>query len=238
MPAPGGSRKHRRRGNEETTAIVADFTLVLGNKNYSSWSLRAWLVAKLAGIEFEELVIPLFTPGYKADVLRHSPSGKLPCLKHGDVSVWESLAIAEYLHEARPSALLWPEDPTARAVARSVSAEMHAGFAQLRKHMPMNVRASFGDRGLAAAVQEDVNRITALWRDCRRRFAGYKPFLFGEPCIADAMFAPVASRFVTYGVTLDDDAQDYVNALLQMPAMQEWIEAARREPWISPEYEL
>jgi glutathione S-transferase len=217
---------------------VLDFTLILGNKNYSSWSLRAWLVAKQAGIAFDELVIPLYTQNYKAELLRHSPSGKLPCLKHGELVIWESLAIAEYLHELKPEALLWPADPAARALARAVSAEMHAGFAQLRKHMPLNVRASYGDRGLAAAVQEDINRITALWRDCRRRHAGYKPFLFGDPGIADAMFAPVASRFATYGVALDADAQDYVAALLELPAMQEWREAAGREPWIIPEYEL
>ena len=238
MPGTSGARKHRRRRARSDPQTVADFTLILGNKNYSSWSMRAWLVAKQAGIEFDELVIPLYTQTYKAEVLRHSPSGKLPCLRHGEVAVWESLAIAEYLHELKPEALLWPTDPAARALARSVSAEMHAGFPQLRKHMPMNVRASYGDRGLAAAVQEDINRITALWRDCRRRHAGYKPFLFGEPSIADAMYAPVAPRFATYGVALDADAQDYVTALLELPAVGEWSEAAKREPWIIPEYEL
>lgn len=217
---------------------MAEFTLILGNKNYSSWSLRAWLAVKQGGLVFEELVIPLYTQTYKADILRHSPSGKVPCLKHGEVVVWESLAIAEYVAELRPDARLWPADPSARALARAVSTEMHAGFAALRKHMPMNLRASHSDRGLAAAVQEDINRITALWRDCRRRYAGYKPYLFGEISIADFMYAPVATRFATYGVTLDNDAQDYVTAMLELPAMQEWTEAAKREPWIIPECEV
>jgi glutathione S-transferase len=235
MPAGRGQSREFWRGAGRR---VAEFTLILGNKNYSSWSLRAWLVVKQAGLDFEELVIPLYNQTHKAEILRHSPSGKVPCLKHGETIVWESLALAEYVNELKPEAGLWPAEPAARALARSVSAEMHAGFAQLRKHMPMNLRASTGDRGLASAVQEDVNRITALWRDCRRRHAGYKPYLFGEVSIADFMYAPVAARFQTYGVALDGDAQDYVTAVLELAAMQEWTEAAKREPWIIPELEV
>jgi glutathione S-transferase len=216
---------------------VAEFTLYIGNKNYSSWSLRPWLAMKQAGLAFDEVVIPLDTPTTKQDILRHSPSGHVPCLKHGDVTVWDSLAIAEYLAELFPQAQLWPADPDARAAARGVAAEMHAGFAALRQNMPMNIRAAFPGQGLSPAVQEDINRITALWRDCRRRFAGHKPLLFGDFSIADAMYAPVVTRFATYGVVLDEDARDYVRLILELPAMRDWTEAAKQEPWTIPEYE-
>jgi glutathione S-transferase len=217
---------------------VAELTLYIGNKNYSSWSLRAWLVLKQAGVGFDEVVIPLETPTTKAEILRHSPSGSLPCLAHGAVTVWDSLAIAEYVADLFPNAQLWPTDPEARAVARGISAEMHAGFAALRQHMPMNVRSAYPGRGLSPAVQEDINRITALWRDCRRRFAGHKPMLFGEFSIADAMYAPVITRFTTYAVVLDEDARDYVRQMLELPAMKEWIDAAKREPWTVPSCEF
>jgi glutathione S-transferase len=217
---------------------VAELTLFIGNKNYSSWSLRAWLVLKQAGVSFDEVVIPLETPTTRAEILRHSPSGWLPCLTHGGVKVWDSLAIAEYVADLFPNARLWPADPEARAVARGISAEMHAGFAALRQHMPMNVRSAYPGRGLSPAVQEDINRITALWRDCRRRFAGHKPMLFGEFSIADAMYAPVITRFTTYAVVLDEDARDYVRQMLELPAMQEWIDAAKREPWTVPSCEF
>lgn len=217
---------------------VAEFTLIIGNKNYSSWSLRPWLVLKQAGIAFDEIVIPLYQPGSRQDVLRYSPTGQLPCLRHGEVTVWDSLAIAEYLADLYPQAGLWPADPEARAVARAISAEMHGGFAALRQQMPMNVRSAFPGRGIAPSVQEDINRITALWRDCRRRFAGHKAMLFGDFSIADAMYAPVITRFATYAVVLDEDARDYVRLILDLPAMREWIEAAKREPWLIPEAEF
>jgi len=216
---------------------VAEFTLYIGNKNYSSWSLRAWLVLKQAGIRFDETVIPLYRPESKPAILRHSPSGRVPCLHHGDTMVWDSLAIAEYVADLMPEACLWPDDPVARAVARGVSAEMHAGFTALRQAMPMNLRAAHPGKGMTPAVRDDVNRITALWRDCRRRFAGAKPFLFGNPTIADAMYAPVVARFAIYAVVLDDDARDYVSLMLDQPAVQEWTEAAKQEPWIIPEFE-
>jgi glutathione S-transferase len=216
---------------------MAEFTLVIGNKNYSSWSLRPWLLMKQAGLVFDEVVIPLYTPTAKQEILRHSPSGRVPCLKHGDVTVWDSLAIAEYLADLFPQAQLWPADPDARAVARGAAAEMHAGFAALRQNMPMNMRAAFPGQGLSPEVQEDINRITALWRDCRRRFAGHKPLLFGDFSIADAMYAPVVARFATYAVPLGEDARDYVRLILELPAMREWIEAAKQEPWTIPQFD-
>jgi glutathione S-transferase len=210
---------------------VAEFTLYIGNKNYSSWSLRAWLVLKHAGIAFDEVVIPLYTPESKAAILQHSPSGHVPCLKHGDVTVWDSLAIAEYIADLKPEAKLWPTDPDARAVARGVSAEMHAGFVALGQSMPMNLREAYPGQGLSPAVQADINRITALWRECRRRFAGDQPFLFGDFTIADAMYAPVVARFVIYGVVLDEAGRDYVSRIFDLPPMRAWIEAAKEEPW-------
>jgi len=216
---------------------VAEFTLYIGNKNYSSWSLRPWLLMKQAGLVFDEVVIPLYTPTAKQEILRHSPSGWVPCLEHGDITVWDSLAIAEYLADLFPQAQLWPADPDARAVARGAAAEMHAGFAALRQNMPMNMRAAFPGQGLSPAVQEDINRITALWRDCRRRFAGHKPLLFGDFSIVDAMYAPVVARFATYAVPLGEDARDYVRLILELPAMREWIEAAKQEPWTILQFE-
>ncbi|MBI3517360.1 MAG: glutathione S-transferase family protein [Proteobacteria bacterium] len=216
---------------------MAEFTLYIGNKNYSSWSLRAWLVLRQAGVAFEEVLIPLRQPDTPEKILRHSPSGRVPCLHHGDIVVWDSLAIGEYVADLFPHAQLWPTDPTARAVARGVAAEMHAGFAALRQNMPMNLRGAFPGKGLSPAVREDINRVTALWRDCRRRFAGHKPMLFGDFSIADAMYAPVVARFATYAVVLDEDARDYVRLILDLPAMQEWVEAAKQEPWTIPELE-
>jgi glutathione S-transferase len=217
---------------------MADFTIYIGNKNYSSWSLRGWLMLKQSGASFEEVVIPLRETQTRTTILRHSPSGRVPALERGELVIWESLAIGEYLAERFPDAGLWPADAAAHAVARAVSAEMHAGFAALRSHLPMNMRSSFAGRSVTPEAQADINRITALWRDCRRRHAGYKPYLFGEVSIADFMYAPVAARFQTYGVALDGDAQDYVTAVLELAAMQEWTEAAKREPWIIPELEV
>jgi glutathione S-transferase len=221
---------------------MADFTLVIGNKNYSTWSLRGWLIAKAAGIEFEEIVIPLDLPETQAAIRRYSPSGRLPVLLHRGLAVWDSLAIAEYLNELKPEAALWPAAAAARAHARAISAEMHAGFADLRNNMPMNIRASFAGKGLTTGVRADIERITSLWRDCRKRFAGATPddpgFLFGKFTAADAMFAPVATRFRTYSVTLDSDSDAYCTALLSHPAMKEWIDAAKNEPWLIEKYEL
>ena len=222
---------------------MADFTLVLGNKNYSSWSLRGWLMAKAAGIDFEEIVVPLDRPETAAAIRRHSPSGRVPVVVDSrGFAVWESLAIAEYLNELKPEALLWPDSAAARAHARAISAEMHAGFIDLRTNMPMNIRASYPGRGLTPAVRADIERITGLWRDCRKRFAGASPkddgFLFGTFGAADAMFAPVVMRLRTYGVSLESDSETYCTCTVNHPFMKEWIDAARHEPWLIDSYEL
>jgi glutathione S-transferase len=193
--------------------------LVIGNKNYSSWSLRPWLALKQLGIAFDEVRIPLSTPGTKAAILRYSPAGKVPILKDGDTVVWDSLAIIEYLAERHPR--LWPSDPGERARARAVSAEMHSGFSALRNHMPMNARKRYPGKGRKPEVLADVERIRAIWSDARG------PFLFGEFSGADAMYAPVVLRFRTYEVDVN---RKYMDAMLALPAMKEWIEAAEREP--------
>jgi len=217
---------------------MADFTIYIGNKNYSSWSLRGWLMLKATGAAFAEVVIPLDEANTRANILRHSPSGRVPALQHGAFTIWDSLAIGEYLAELYPEARLWPEDRAARAVARAASAEMHAGFAALRSHLPMNIRSSFPNRGVTPEAQADINRVTALWRDCRKRFGGAGEFLFGHFTIADAMYAPVVSRFRTYKIELEDETQRYADAVWVLPMVQEWVTAARNEPMIIEKYEF
>jgi glutathione S-transferase len=213
-----------------------ELTLIIGNKNYSSWSLRPWLVLRQAGIPFGEIRIPLYTPGSKEQILRHSPSGKVPVLKHGEITVWDSLAICEYLAERFPEKKLWPADRQARAVARSISAEMHSGFTALRTHMSMNIRRALPGRGRTPESLADVARIVALWEDCRRSGDG-GPFLFGHFTVADAMYAPVALRFQTYAVELSPLARAYADTMLALPAMQEWIAAARAETEVIEAFE-
>jgi glutathione S-transferase len=217
---------------------MAEFTIYIGNKNYSSWSLRGWLMLKQAGAPFAEVLIPLRDATTRSEIMRHSPSGRVPALRHGDVTVWDSLAIGEYLAEIFPERRLWPEDPRARAMARAVSAEMHSGFSALRSHLPMNMRSSFPNRGVTPEAQADINRITAAWRDCRKRFAEGGAFLFGNLTIADAMYAPVVSRFRTYKIELDEEAQRYGEAVWALPALQEWLAAARNEPMIIEDSEF
>jgi glutathione S-transferase len=218
---------------------MADLTIYLGNKNYSSWSLRPWLVLKRTTVAFDEVVIPLYQPGSRETVLKYSPSGRVPALRHGDLTVWESLAICEYLAETFPNFALWPTDPAARARARSVSAEMQSSFRALREQMPMNVRSSFPGRGMTPEAQADINRIMAIWRDCRTRYGdGNGEFLFGQFTIADAMFAPVVTRFRTYRTDLEREAEAYCDTIMGMPAMQEWIAAAKNEPMIVEAYEF
>ena len=221
---------------------MADFTLVIGNKNYSSWSLRGWLMARIAGIEFEEVLVPLDLPETQPAIRKHSPSGRVPVLLHRGLAIWETIAIAEYLNDLKPETGLWPAEPAARAHARSISAEMHAGFLDLRNNMPMNIRASYPGKGMTPAVRADIERITGLWRDCRKRFSAALQnddgFLFGGVSAADAMFAPVVTRLRTYGVQVDKDTDAYCNAVLGHPAMKEWIDAAKHEPWLIAEYEL
>jgi glutathione S-transferase len=211
---------------------MADITIYLGNKNYSSWSLRPWLALKQTGAAFTEELIPLSEAATRSTILRYSPSGRVPALKHNGLTVWDSLAICEYLAEAFPKVHLWPKDKAARAVARAVSAEMHSGFAALRNHLPMNMRSSFPNRGVTPDVQADINRVTAIWRDCRKRFGEGGPFLFGGFTNADAMYAPVVSRFRTYKVELEAEAQAYTDAVWALPALQEWLTAAKNEPMI------
>ncbi|MBD2103347.1 glutathione S-transferase family protein [Leptolyngbya sp. FACHB-261] len=217
---------------------MTNLTLVIGNKNYSSWSLRPWLAMKQAKLDFEEVLIPLYVSGFHEKILHYSPAGKVPILIADGLTIWESLSICEYLAERFPEAQLWPTDLTARAIARCVSAEMHAGFANLRNHMGMNVRAQKPGQGRAPGVQEDIDRILALWTDCRQRFGQGGEFLFGQFSIADAMFAPVALRFLTYGVQVDANASAYIEALLALPTLQEWLEASRVEPYTIAQYEV
>ena len=221
---------------------MAEFTLVIGNKNYSSWSLRGWLMARAAGIEFDEIMIPLDLPDTVTSIKKHSPAGKVPVLVHRGLAIWESLAIAEYLNDLKPEAILWPSSQAARAHARSISAEMHAGFGELRSNMPMNIRSSYPGKGMTPAVRADIERITGLWRDCRKRFGGAFPkddgFLFGTFGAADAMFAPVVTRFRTFGVQLVSDADAYCTAVMAYPPMKEWVDAAKNEPWLIASAEL
>ena len=217
---------------------MTDFTITLGNKNYSSWSLRGWLALKQCGVAFDEAVIPLRRPDTAAAIAAQSPSRRVPVLRvhDEDLTIWDSLAIAEYLAERFPQAGLWPAGRRARAVARAVTAEMHAGFAALRRELPMDMRRrdpALGRRQTAVpGVAEDIARIVAIWEDCRVRFGDGGPFLFGTPGAADAAFAPVASRFATYGVALPPVAAAYRDAILDWPMLQDWVTAARDEPWV------
>ena len=203
--------------------------LVIGNKNYSSWSLRPWLGLKVAGIEFEEILLPLYGEDTRSKRLIWSPTGKVPLLKTAEGPVWDSLAIAEYLAEAFPQAQLWPAAAYARAVARSVCAEMHSGFVALRTHLPMNLCRDQALAGLPADAQADIQRVCALWAECRARFGQGGPFLFGQASIADAFYAPVASRLRSYRVELPVAAAAYVDSIYQWPAFQRWLHAARQE---------
>ena len=206
-------------------------TLVIGNKNYSSWSLRAWLALRLGRVDFEEVRIALDQPQTKSEILARSPSGKVPCLIDGPLVVWDSLAICETVNERCVAGTLWPADPDARAQARAVSAEMHSGFAALRTHMPMDIRAHRPERGATTLqrsdVAADVARIQSIWTDCLSRSSG--PLLFGRFTIADAFYAPVVTRFRTYGVALSPVLSAYCDAVLALPAMREWVEAAQAE---------
>ena len=217
---------------------MSNYTLYIGNKNYSSWSLRPWLAMKVAGIPFEEKLILLFDDNWKANIAAVSPSARVPVLVDGDLTVWETMAILEYLAEQHPDKGLWPTDKEARAVARAIANEMHAGFGNLRNHMPMNIRKSLPGKGRGDGVAEDIARVQEIWNDCRSRFGSGGDFLFGQFCNADAMFAPVVSRLTTYGVELDEVSAAYRDAVQALPEMIEWSDAGRAEPWIVPEDEI
>ncbi len=216
---------------------MSGLILVIANKAYSSWSLRPWLALKQAGAAFTEVVIPLRQPETAAAIARWSPAGRVPVLRHGDVTVWESIAVLEYIAEVFPEAYLWPADPAARAHARTLAAEMHSGFLPLRTHMNMNIRRQRPGHGRTPEVDKDIARITAMWRDCRARFGAGGPFLFGAFTNADAMYAPVVTRFKTYGVSLDSECQAYADAVLDLPAMRTWYADAEREPWTIAAFE-
>lgn len=206
-------------------------TLVIANKCYSSWSLRPWLLMKQLGVAFDEILIPLDLADTKEKVLKHSPAGKVPILIDGDVTVWESIAIMEYVGEAFGSPA-WPEDRKARAMARSVAAEMHAGFQALRGACPMNLGRKFAARDRGEAVARDVARFSEVVRQARERFGAGGPFLFGAFSAADAMYAPLATRLDTYSFALDAPTRAYVDTILSLPAFQEWRAAALKESWI------
>ncbi len=206
-------------------------TLVIANKCYSSWSLRPWLLMKQLGVAFDEIIIPLDLPDTKEKVLKHSPAGKVPILIDGDVTVWESIAIMEYVGETY-GARVWPEDLKARAMARSVAAEMHAGFSGLRSACPMNLGKKYAARDRGEAVARDVARFSEIVHQARERFGAGGPFLFGAFSAADAMYAPLVTRLDTYSIAPDATTRAYVDMILSLPAFQEWRSAAMKEEWI------
>jgi glutathione S-transferase len=213
--------------------------LILGSRNYSSWSLRPWLAMTDAGIPFDETVLPIYMPGAREAILEYSPSGKVPVLLDGNVRVWESLAIIEYVAEKFPSAGLWPQGAAERAHARAIANEMHGGFLPLRRNCPMNMRRPRGAIALAADVRANIERIAVIWSVCRSSHAAAGPFLFGPFCAADAMFAPVVSRFHTYRIEdVSTAGRDYMAAVMALPAWSIWSAAAASESWVLPEFEI
>ncbi|WP_298187366.1 glutathione S-transferase family protein [uncultured Pseudomonas sp.] len=204
-------------------------TLVIGDKTYSSWSLRAALVLELTGAAYSEQLIALYQADTRAQILRYSPTGKVPLLISDDGAIWDSLAIAEYLAERFPAAQLWPQARAARALARSACAEMHSGFFALRTHMPMDLKRNQALAAIPAEALADIHRVCELWAECRQRFAQGGAFLFGRPSIADAFFAPVAARLHSYQVALPAEAGAYVETIYQWPAFQRWFQAAQEE---------
>jgi len=211
-------------------------TLVIGNKRYSSWSLRPWLAMRMANARFNEIKVTLRQTGKTAETIRlHNPSGTVPALKLGDTVIAESLAICEWVNDAYPQARLWPENPIARAIARAYASEMHAGFTGLRRDMPMDVCGSYPGQGHTPEALDDVARVLAIWNTCRKKFGGAGPYLFGHFTITDAMFAPVVSRLQTYDVTVDDTSAEYIDAVWSLPAIKDWVaEAATEAPLPHP----
>ena len=211
--------------------------LVIGNKNYSSWSFRPWIAMKVAGIPFDEEVISLYVDGSREQILKHSPGGKVPILIDGDTQVWELLAILEYLAEKFPGAGIWPKDQQARAHARAISTEMHAGFAAFREECTMSFWRPPAKRALSAAAQANIARVQEIWTDARAKYGAGGPFLFGKFSAADAMYAPVVQRFVAYDIDVSAPVKAYMQAMTALPAWQEWRRAALRETWVIPKFE-
>jgi glutathione S-transferase len=208
---------------------MAKAVLTIASKNYGSWSLRGWLLCRLAGLDFDEQHAASDDPSTRAELLLLSPSFQVPCLVDDGIRIWDTLAIAEYLNELKPEAALIPADRAERAHCRSISGEMHSGFSNLRSALPMNCKAHYPGFKVWAGARADIDRIETIWKECLQASKG--PYLFGaQPCMADAMFAPVCSRFTTYDVQLDPACTAYCRTVMAMPAMQEWIEAARNEP--------
>jgi glutathione S-transferase len=207
---------------------MTETTLTISSKNYSSWSLRGWLLCRMAGLKFIEEVVPVDDPANRAELLLLSPSILVPCLTHQGIRIWDTLAIAEYLNEVRPKAGLLPPDRVARARCRSICGEMHSGFANLRSALPMNLKAHRPDFKIWAGAQFDIDRITTIWRECFGAYHG--PYLFGKLTMADAMYATVVTRFLTYDVKLDADCAGYCDRIMALPDMVAWREAAMLEP--------
>jgi len=210
---------------------MSNMSIIIGNKNYSSWSLRAWLALKQTGVPFAEVMVVLRQPDTAEKLQCHSPSGKVPVLQGPHGCIWDTLAICEYLAESFPDAHLWPGKPAARARARSVCAEMHAGFVAVRSRMPMDLGSNRRTPEMTADLKQEISRIEEIWQTCRTDFAQEGPFLFGEFTIADCMFAPVVGRFAGYGVEVTSSSREYMNAVLGWPAMIEWTTSARQETW-------
>ncbi len=212
----------------KSARAMAEASITLSSKNYSSWSLRGWLIAKLAGLDFEEVMVPTDDANARKEILLLSPSILVPCLSHGGIKVWDTLAIGEYLDEVKPNAGLLPTDIAARAHCRAICGEMHSGFSSLRAALPMNLKGDFPGYKVWAKAEGDIERITTIWRNCIAQYGG--PFLFGDkPCIADAMYAPVVTRFLTYHVAVDRVCSAYCKQIMAMSEMKEWIAAAKLE---------
>ena len=207
---------------------MAKATLTISSRNYSSWSLRGWLLCKLAGLDFEERLMPVDDPSTRAELLLLSPSFLVPCLMHDGIKIWDTLAIAEYLAETKPQAGLLPDDRAQRAHCRAVCGEMHAGFYNLRSALPMNLKSHHPKFKVFAGAQADIDRVLTIWRECLDRYGG--PYLFGRLSIADVMYAPVCTRLITYDVKLDPVCAAYCATIMQWPAMAEWIAQAKAEP--------
>jgi glutathione S-transferase len=207
---------------------MAQAKLTISSKNYSSWSLRGWLLCKLAELDIEEEVVPIDDPSVRAELLLLSPSCLVPCLTHDGIKIWDTLAIAEYLAELKPGSQLLPKEIRARSHCRSISGEMHSGFYNLRSALPMNLRARNEGFQVFPGARADIERIVTIWRDCLKTYGG--PYLFGPLTMADAMYAPVCTRFLTYDVKLDDLCADYCRSIIVWPAMEQWVTDAKAEP--------
>ena len=208
---------------------MAKAVLTISSKNYGAWALRGWLMAKLSGLEFTEAIVSPDDPAMKAEILLLSASMRVPSLQNGKIKVWDTLAIGEYLNEIKPKAGLLPADQAARAHCRAICGEMHSGFSSLRSSLPMNIKARFPGFKVWSRAKGDIDRITEIWKECLQTYGG--PFLFGKkPCLADAMYAPVVTRFLSYDVKVDSVCAAYCKRIMDLPAMQEWVEEARKEP--------